>query len=249
MRPRKKEIKLESMEDFWPPKWFFAYSDLATLMMTFFLILATMVVLKIPLHLISEETEKIPLTAAEFKKIITLSKLDDNLLSVLKKMKGLEGEQIKVIAKIDRVEVLYNQLKEFTADKDLEDEIEIEKLDWDVVINLLSAILFEKGGYSLSPRAREIVDYLAEFIKAHPAKMTIEGHTDDLPIHSPSMPSNWELSVARANSFLRYLADRHDISPDTISAVGYGEYHPLVPNDSEENRMRNRRLVIKMTPL
>jgi len=74
-------------------------------------------------------------------------------------------------------------------------------------------------------------------------QIRIEGHTDDLPIHNSVFPSNWELSSARAISVLRYFIQK-GIEPQRLAAVGYGEYHPLVPNTSPENRARNRRVEI-----
>jgi len=72
----------------------------------------------------------------------------------------------------------------------------------------------------------------------------VEGHTDDLPIRTAQFPSNWELATGRALSVLKYAVDRAGIMPQKLSAVGYGEFRPIVPNDSEANRSLNRRVVI-----
>ncbi|MBW1902469.1 MAG: OmpA family protein, partial [Deltaproteobacteria bacterium] len=76
----------------------------------------------------------------------------------------------------------------------------------------------------------------------------VEGHTDDVPIRSRQFPSNWELSSARALAVLRLLLEKSDIEPERLSAAGYGEYHPNVPNDSSENRRLNRRVDIVIVP-
>ena len=72
-------------------------------------------------------------------------------------------------------------------------------------------------------------------------QVEVEGHTDDLPISSARYPSNWELSTARAGAAARYLID-HGVPAARIRAVGYAETRPLVPNDSRENRGKNRRV-------
>jgi len=71
----------------------------------------------------------------------------------------------------------------------------------------------------------------------------VEGHTDNLPIHTKEFPSNWELSTARAISVIRYLEEK-GINKERLSALGYGEYRPLVSNNTPENRAINRRVGI-----
>jgi chemotaxis protein MotB len=72
--------------------------------------------------------------------------------------------------------------------------------------------------------------------------MSIEGHTDDRPISTAIFPSNWELSTARATEVVRLLIEEGGIAPERLSAAGYGEHRPRVPNDSPEARARNRRV-------
>ncbi|MFH1848106.1 MAG: OmpA family protein [Candidatus Omnitrophota bacterium] len=249
MRRKKKEIKLESMEDFWPPKWFFAYSDLATLMMTFFLILATMVSLNIPTHLLGDEATEVALSAGQIKKIQKLAKLDQRILDMVARATKTQAEAEVVETRANEVDVLYQRLKEFIDEKDLQDEVSIERLEWIIDLNLSSAILFPGGRFGLSRRGGEIADQLAEFLRIYPCKIIVEGHTDDRPISTPMIPSNWELSVARANSFMRRLVEKNGIDPHYIEAIGYGEYRPLASNDGEGGRSRNRRLTIKLTSL
>ena len=73
-------------------------------------------------------------------------------------------------------------------------------------------------------------------------QIRIEGHTDDVPIHSARFASNWELSTARATAVVQWLIEREGMTPSRLSAAGYGEFHPRVPNDSTEARARNRRV-------
>ncbi len=89
-----------------------------------------------------------------------------------------------------------------------------------------------------------VLDALAESLQEIDNHIRIEGHTCNLPINTPRFPSNWELSAARAIAVLRYFIEKKGISPQRLIAVGYGEYQPLVPNDSEENRRKNRRVEI-----
>lgn len=71
----------------------------------------------------------------------------------------------------------------------------------------------------------------------------IEGHTDNFPISNDYYDSNWELSTARATSVVRLMIDKYSFPPGRLGAIGYGEFRPIVPNDSPENRAKNRRVV------
>jgi chemotaxis protein MotB len=75
-------------------------------------------------------------------------------------------------------------------------------------------------------------------------KIRVEGHTDDVPIHNNKFDSNWELSTARSLSVVKLLAHHTGMGPENMSAVGYGEHRPLVPNTSAASRSENRRIEI-----
>ncbi len=112
-----------------------------------------------------------------------------------------------------------------------------------LTIHLLERLLFESGSADLKPEAKAVLDTLAEVLKFLPNKIRIEGHTDDRPIRSARFPSNWHLSVARALNTAYYLMSK-GVNPEKISIAGYSEYRPIAPNDSEENRAKNRRVDI-----
>jgi len=111
-----------------------------------------------------------------------------------------------------------------------------------VVISIKEAGSFTTGSADLSPVARDVLGRLAASVRALPNTLRIEGHTDDVPIRSGRFASNWELSTARATAVVQYFVQEGGIAPDRLSAAGYGEFHGRVPNDSEANRARNRRV-------
>ncbi|MBI4226988.1 MAG: flagellar motor protein MotB, partial [Candidatus Omnitrophica bacterium] len=76
----------------------------------------------------------------------------------------------------------------------------------------------------------------------------IEGHTDNEPIKASGWKSNWELSTARATSVLHYLVDNKGVSPERVSAIGYGEYRPVISNATAEGRQQNRRVEVVVLP-
>jgi len=120
----------------------------------------------------------------------------------------------------------------------------VEMNEQRIKITLPSPVLFDLGKAELKPQARTILQAIASSIKNISNPIVIEGHTDNLPITGGQFSSNWELSAARAYSVIRYYIDELKFPPDRLSALGYGEYHPVAPNDTEENRAKNRRIEI-----
>lgn len=111
-----------------------------------------------------------------------------------------------------------------------------------------SPIIFDLGKAELKPEIISVLSAVAKVIREMPNEVVVEGHTDDKPIVSGEFRSNWELSAARAFSVIRYFIEQ-GIDSRRLSAIGYGEYRPLYPNDTEEHRAYNRRIEIDIVSL
>ena len=85
---------------------------------------------------------------------------------------------------------------------------------------------------------------VAQSLTKIPGQIRLEGHTDDTPIHTPKFPSHWRLSTARAITVLKFLTNRYNIPAERLAVSGYGEYRPVAPNDTPENRAKNRRVAV-----
>jgi chemotaxis protein MotB len=120
-----------------------------------------------------------------------------------------------------------------------------------LVVSLLTdKVLFDLGEVHIKGEMREILGEIAGVIKQYPDRqIVVEGHTDDLPMRSDKYPSNWELSAMRATSVVRYFIEEKGLDPSRLSASGYGEFQPLVPNVSEVNRRINRRVDVVIMKL
>ena len=122
------------------------------------------------------------------------------------------------------------------------------------VITLDVDAFFARGSARLNQSIFSVLDKIADSLEKSPnRRISVEGHTDNLPIRSSSLvkiyPSNWELSAARASSAVRYLLETNKgLSPKRLLAIGLGEYHPIADNDTPEGRKRNRRIEIKLLP-
>ncbi len=112
-----------------------------------------------------------------------------------------------------------------------------------IEIEIKTSILFASGSARMQEQSLPVLEALARILRAFPNDMRIEGYTDNLPIKSQIYPSNWELSAARAASVVR-LFESEGIAPERMAAIGYGEFRPLVSNDTPEGRIKNRRVVV-----
>ena len=127
----------------------------------------------------------------------------------------------------------------------LGEAVTFRREDRGLIVSIVSDdVLFAAGSADLQADGSVALDALAGALAALPNSISIEGHTDDVPISSGRFPSNWELSTARAGVVLRYLVDRHQLDPSRLVAGGYAEQRPLAGNDTAEGRARNRRVDI-----
>ena len=125
------------------------------------------------------------------------------------------------------------------------DAVSFRREDRGLIVSIVSDdVLFPAGSADLQTDGSVALDALAGALAALPNSISIEGHTDDVPISSGRFPSNWELSTARAGVVLRYLVDRHGLDPSRLVAGGYAEQRPLETNATVEGRARNRRVDI-----
>jgi len=138
-----------------------------------------------------------------------------------------------------------SQLQRFLEDTGLQTQVRVRHEERGLVISLLSdGTLFDLGSAELKPSARQVLDRVAQVLRAVPNPVLIEGHSDNLPIRTAQYPSNWELSAARAARVLRYLVQKGGIPSQRLIAAGYADTRPLVPNNSPANRAQNRRVDI-----
>ena len=113
-----------------------------------------------------------------------------------------------------------------------------------LVLSLSEAALFAPGRAKLGAEARRIMRKVGRTLARTRRPVRLEGHTDDRPIRTKKYPSNWQLSTARAIVVLQFLVNESSLPIERLSAAGYGEYQPLAPNDSVQNRAKNRRVDI-----
>jgi len=140
---------------------------------------------------------------------------------------------------------LVEDVKRMIEEEGLQGQVDVGITPQGVAINLKGAVLFDLGSTELKPQALPLLMRLAGKLKDLPYRISVEGHTDDLPIHTHRFPSNWELSAARAARVVRFFIQQ-GIPKGRLQAVGFADTQPRVPNTSPENRAKNRRVVIRL---
>jgi chemotaxis protein MotB len=130
-------------------------------------------------------------------------------------------------------------------EQEMEESVKVKVTETGIAIKLADAMTFPTGSDNPYPEVIKPLKNVAKILDKYPdAHVRVEGHTDDVPISTAKFPSNWELSAARALSIVKLLSQYSKIDPGRLSAVGYGEHRPMVPNTSVQNRGKNRRIEI-----
>ena len=119
----------------------------------------------------------------------------------------------------------------------------VKKNDFWVELEMNSELLFASGKADLSAKAQAVLAEVAGLVREVPNVINVEGYTDDVPISNGLYPSNWDLSSARATSVVKELI-KNNIPAGRLSAVGYGEFHPIAENIDDTGRFKNRRVVL-----
>lgn len=221
--------KKKKKDDINTNAWMDTYADTITLLLTFFILLYS---------ISSVDAEKLKLLSEALKdslqgkaKIEELQNIEDLTVDINKEEK-------------DEKEDLAEKLNKIIKDKHLTDVVKIREEERGIVLQLDETILFDSGKANLKVNSEKVLGTITTILKETPNDILIEGHTDDVPMYNEEFESNWELSTARAVSVVKYFVQSKKLDPIRFSVKGYGEYKPLVENDSSENKAINRRVDI-----
>lgn len=226
-RRKKNAEEQENLE-----RWLLTYCDLITLLLAFFVVMYSMSQI---------DGKKFGSLSIQLRSILT------GQLGIMESAPVITGQsEVGNVADIQHVdlELVQGSIIKAAEEMGLQKQIATIMDERGLVVHILDTALFEVGKANLTEAAQSIMEHLAPKLRSLPNPLRIEGHTDNAPIQTLLYPSNWELSVARSTSVVRYLVEKHGISPFRISAIGYAEYRPIAPNDSPANKAKNRRIDI-----
>ncbi len=216
-------------------RWLVSYADFITLLFAFFVVLFSSSTM---------DPSKMRSFAATFHALV------DRLGDTESRRYAL-AEDLEKDSSVESLDNLRRALDELEPqfEAELLPEIESGKVTISIeprglVLSLTESALFAPGRAQLGFEARGIMRKVGRTLARNSRPVRLEGHTDDTPIRTKKYPSNWQLATARAIAVLQFLVNESSLPVERLSAAGYGEYQPLVPNNSVQNRAKNRRVDI-----
>lgn len=213
------------------PAWMATFSDLATLLLTFFVLLLSFATMDIQ----NFQTALGSVKEAFGVQFETRGNFETRSTSIIELSQKESNRRITVV---DSEGSVIQSLRRKLKRMGLEDKVSVFKGDRGITLRLDDMVLFGLGSGRLREAAYSVLNAISEIAGEMQGPLSIEGHTDDSPIRSAKFPSNWELSTARAASVVRYLIDRTGMRSDRLQAVGLAHIKPIAPNNSPENRAR-----------
>ncbi|UHA75276.1 flagellar motor protein MotB [Paenibacillus sp. 481] len=146
-----------------------------------------------------------------------------------------------------KLEQLQRKLDEYIKSNGLADQLNTKLNHSELKITINDSALFDSGKADLKNDAKQLAVTIGSMLKNYPGyEVVVTGHTDDRPISNSRFASNWDLSSARALSFMKIVLERSEIHPKLFKAVGMGEYHPIAENKTDEGRSKNRRVEVSI---
>ncbi len=210
------------------PFWMTTFSDMATLLLTFFVMIVAM----------SEVEVK------KFKEALSFFQGRTGMLQSETVIPSIKNQVVTQRLSREQLQK-YEELIQYLQEHNLEGKVQVNLTDRGLHLIITDSIMFRSGEAEIIEPSRTILRILAGIIDDRIESVVVEGHTDNRPIHTARFPSNWELSAARAAAVVRFLLEQTDaLPPSRYMAVGYGEFHPRDTNATPEGRARNRRVEI-----
>ena len=227
---RKKKAAKENAE-----RWLLTYADLITLLMVFFVLLFSMS---------TTDKHKFQELAGSLQRAFNVSVLSGSQPASLSNGLGTGGALISLGEQQD-----FKQLQQIVQAVQKQTQVSPGQVTAQITnegisVTVSGALLFYNGTNQIKPDGIALLQKVGAYITTLSNHVRVEGHTDDIPVASAQYPTNWELSAARAVAVVRFFTEEEHIPPDRLAAVGFGQYQPIVPNDSRAHREMNRRAVI-----
>lgn len=234
-------------------RWLVSYADFITLMFAFFVVLyAAAIAGQKKQAQVSDSIESAFRTLGVFPGTARGSSNEAGLADAEKPRlpaNALMSEDVVAPARVrDDLGRIQGQLTQMLSNQIASGTVSIQMGRDGLVISLREAGFFGSGSATPKPGTPATLHEIAESLARTPYDLRIEGHTDNIPIHTAQFNSNWELSTARATNIARMLLDDHLMPPDRLSAAGYAEFHPAATNDTPEGRAQNRRVDLVVLP-
>lgn len=242
--PKKKHASLD--------RWLVSYADFMTLLFALFVVLFAFA--KADQKKQAQVTESIDAAFRSLGIFPESSRLHSKGVAggseqAVAPMNIVMGEDVLAPAKVkDDLDQVRRELQQTLSNQVAQHTVSIQMGRDGLVISLREAGFFNSGSATPRPETLPTLRQIAASLGRTPYDLRIEGHTDNIPIHTAEFDSNWELSSARATRIARLFLDMHALPADRLSAAGYAEFHPVASNDAPEGRAQNRRVDLVVLP-
>lgn len=241
-------------------RWLVSYADFITLLFAFFVVLYASsqvdqkkvgkLALAIQtafqeLGVFPASTTQIPLDMSDpmpFSTVQAIQNVKRN--SELGRIASAPDNSLAAASEDTDISTLQAELRQALRKEIALHEVVLHRDTDGLVVSLREFGFFDSGAATIKPEGLAALDRIASILAIRTYKLRIEGHTDNIPIHTAKMASNWELSTARATELVRVLIIGHRFAPERLSAAGYAEYHPIATNLTPQGRAQNRRVDI-----
>ena len=234
-------------------RWLISYADFITLLFAFFVVLYAFA--KADQKRQTEVSTAIDTAFKSLGLFAGSSRLPDNKVATaaseqaVMAMNIVMGEDVLSPAQVkDDLARMQRDLEQRLSNQVAQHTVAIKMGKDGLVISLREAGFFNSGSAAPRKESLESIQQIAAELAQMPYDLRVEGHTDNVPIHTSEFDSNWELSSGRATNIARVLLAMHAVTPDRLSAAGYAEFHPVDTNDTAEGRARNRRVDLVIMP-
>ncbi|GIV59791.1 flagellar motor protein MotB [Rhodocaloribacter litoris] len=211
------------------PFWMTTFSDMATLLLTFFVMIVAM-------------------SEVEVKKFQEALSYFQGRTSILSHDAVIPPPTKQIITQPEKARELvekYEMVMKYLVEHGLQDKVQVNLREEGVHVLISDSVMFRSGEAEIIEPSRSLLRLIAGILSEDITEVLVEGHTDNRPIHTSQYPSNWELSAARAAAVVRFLLEQNSaLDPERYAAVGYGEYQPLASNETAAGRAKNRRVEI-----
>jgi len=243
------------------PEWLTTYSDMVTLLLTFFVMLFSMASIdKLKFEQVADSLR------AAFMNNNTEGMFDykdgTEVYSVTESINSGEiledGDEAFNTGKssedgtdlsakggeAEKLEEFIERVKKLAEEMELDDYVKVIDEKTHLTLRIDSVILFDLGKADIKASGKDALRKIGNLLKELDKGASVQGHTDNLPINTLLFPTNWELSTKRATNVVLFLIAESGVDPTKLTATGNGEFRPIAPNDTEANRQKNRRIDI-----
>ncbi len=242
--------------------WVMTFADLMSLLMCFFVLLLSFSEMDVTkFKRLAGELSKaygiqrqiqandIPMGTSAVLENYTPGKPEPNPLEIIQQKtteleSNLRTESVETIKEEQQTQADAEAIARILKEEIEEGKIQVESRKRNIIIRVEEKGSFSPGSAVLSEQFELVMDKIRQALAATPGKITIEGHTDDIPINTDRFRSNWDLSSARASSVAFELELDGLVESSRMKVIGFADTKPLVANDNRENRAKNRRVEI-----